>query len=168
MIAPHLEVLFCGINPGLWSAAVGHHFARPGNRFWKVLNRAGFTSSELHPGDDRALLDDGIGITNLVRRASAKAAELSPEELRAGAAALRRKAIRYEPKAVAILGVGAFRVAFNSPGAKVGRQDEPLGCSQLWVLPNPSGLQAHYQLADMTELFSALKESLDPRHIPRH
>ena len=159
MIAPGLLVLFCGINPGLYSGAVGHHFARPGNRFWPVLHRAGFTDSELSPFEEEQLLEVGLGITNLVNRTTAKAAELDASELRRGAATLRRKVARYAPLVIAVLGVSAFRVAFGKPGATVGPQTDTLGPSALWILPNPSGLNAHYQLPQLAEVFTALRAS---------
>jgi TDG/mug DNA glycosylase family protein len=158
VIAPGLRVLFCGINPGLYSGAVGHHFARPGNRFWPVLHRAGFTDRELTPFEEEQLLGVGLGITNLVNRTTAKAAELDASELRRGAATLRRKAARYAPLVVAVLGVSAFRVAFDRPRAAVG-QTGTLGRSALWILPNPSGLNAHYQLPQLAQMFSALRVS---------
>jgi TDG/mug DNA glycosylase family protein len=157
--APGLRVLFCGINPSLYSAAVGHHFARPGNRFWPALHVAGFTDRLLSPFEDALLLEHGYGITNLVARASAAAAELSEEELRAGGAALARKARRYRPACVAFLGVTAYRAAFGRPGATIGRQPQPVGEAPAWVLPNPSGLNAHYQIADLSRLFRQLREA---------
>jgi double-stranded uracil-DNA glycosylase len=142
VIAPGLAVLFCGINPGLYSGATGHHFARPGNRFWPTLQAAGFTERLVRPWEERRLLEYGLGITNLVARATATAAELGPDELRAGRATLERKVRRYRPRAVAVLGVGAYRSAFRRPKAEIGRQPESLGRALLWVLPNPSGLNA--------------------------
>jgi double-stranded uracil-DNA glycosylase len=165
VIAPDLDVLFCGINPGLYSAATGWHFARPGNRFWPALTSAGFTESQLHPSQRRELLAHGIGITNLVARATAMAAELSDEELRAGRGRLERKVRRYRPRAVAIVGVGAYRTAFNRPLASPGRQDESLAGALLWVLPNTSGLNAHYQAADFTRAFAALRRAVDARRL---
>lgn len=150
-------MLFSGINPGLYSGAVGHHFARPGNRFWPALHRSGFTDRELSPFEEERLLEIGLGITNLVNRTTARAADLDASELRRGASTLRRKSARYGPLVVAVLGVSAFRVAFGRPQATVGRQAETLGSSQLWVLPNPSGLNAHYQLPELTKVFAALR-----------
>jgi TDG/mug DNA glycosylase family protein len=161
VIAPGLRVLFCGINPGLYSGAVGHHFARPGNRFWKVLHRAGFTDRELSPFDDRKLLDVGIGITNLVNRTTAAAAELDPAELRRGASRLSRKVVRYRPAFVAFAGMGAYRTAFRRPDAAVGRQPETLSGAAIWLLPNPSGAQAAYQLDDLVREFRALRRAAD-------
>jgi double-stranded uracil-DNA glycosylase len=157
---PSLLVLFCGINPGLYSAAVGHHFARPGNRFWKALHGSGFTPELLDPFEERRLVDRGLGITNLVDRATATADELSPAELRRGAARLRRKVERLRPKALAVLGVSAFRVAFERPRASVGPHDEAIGQTAVWVLPNPSGRTAAYQLPALVEAFGALREAV--------
>ena len=159
VIAPGLRVLFCGINPGLYSGAVGHHFARPGNRFWKVLHRAGFTDRELSPFDDRELLDVGIGITNLVNRTTAAAAELDAAELRRGATRLARKVERYRPHVVAFAGMGAYRTAFRRPRAALGRQPEALSGAVVWLLPNPSGAQAAYQLDDLVREFRALRRA---------
>ncbi len=158
LIAPGLAVLFCGINPGLYSGATGLHFARPGNRFWRTLQAAGFTDRLVHPWEERMLLEDGIGITNLVARATATAAELGVEELRAGRRTLERKVRRYRPRAVAVLGIGAYRSAFSRPRARIGRQPELLGGAPLWVLPNPSGLNANHQLPDLARAYGALRE----------
>ena len=159
VIAPGLKVLFCGINPSLYSAAVGHHFARPGNRFWPTLHRAGFTDRLLHPREQRTLLAHGYGITNLVARATATADQLDAAELLAGARRLQRKVKRYEPACVAILGVTAYRTAFARKTATLGRQSETLSTAALWVLPNPSGLNAHYQLAELARVFAELREA---------
>ncbi|HMF03493.1 MAG TPA: G/U mismatch-specific DNA glycosylase [Acidimicrobiia bacterium] len=159
VIAPGLRVLFCGINPGLYSGAVGHHFARPGNRFWKVLHRAGFTDRELSPFDDQQLLDVRLGITNLVSRTTAAAAELEPAELRRGASRLARKVERYQPEFVAFAGMGAYRTAFRRPDAAVGRQAESLSDAVIWLLPNPSGAQAAYQLDDLVREFRVLRRA---------
>ncbi|MGO8876542.1 MAG: G/U mismatch-specific DNA glycosylase [Acidimicrobiales bacterium] len=160
VIALHLDVLFCGINPGLWSAAVGHHFARPGNRFWKVLQAAGFTPEVVAPEDDRRLLDLGLGVTNLVGRSSARAAELTPEELRRGGRRLVRTVRRWQPRFVAVVGTGAYRVAFGKPKAVVGEQAEAVGGARVWLLPNPSGLQAHYQFDDLVAAFASLRAAV--------
>lgn len=160
LIAPRLDLLFCGINPGLYSAATGHHFARPGNRFWRVLHAAGFTERLLAPSEEALLLEAGYGITNLVPRASAAAAELAPAELVAGRRALARKAKRYGPRWVAVLGIGAYRQAFERPRAPIGRQPDSLGGAGLWVLPNPSGLNANHQLPDLVRLFRELKAAV--------
>lgn len=156
VIADDLAVLFCGINPGLYSGATRHHFARPGNRFWKVLHQAGFTSRLLTPFDEDELVASRIGITNLVERATATAAELRPEELRAGARRLARKAERRRPAIVAILGIEAYRHAFERKTAQLGEQEQRLGPARVWVLPNPSGLNAHYQLPDLVRVFGEL------------
>lgn len=159
VIAPGLRALFCGINPSLYSAAVGHHFARPGNRFWKALHGSGFTDRLLSPFEDRELLRAELGVTNLVNRATATADELSPEELRTGAGRLERKVRRYWPAFVAVVGVGAYRTAFGRPKAGTGSQPEMLGHARLWVLPNPSGRTAAYQLPALIEEFRLLRES---------
>ena len=161
VIAPNLRVLFCGINPGLYTAAVGHHFARPGNRFWPALYAGGFTDRLLSPFDERDLLVSGYGITNVVARATASADALTKEEIIAGGEQLRRKVRRYRPRVLALLGVGAYRTAFNRPKACVGRQDETMGETILWILPNPSGLNANYQAPDLARLFRELKEFSD-------
>ncbi len=161
VIAPDLRVLFCGINPGLYSAATGHHFARPGNRFWRALYAAGFTDRVLSAYEDRALLASGYGITNVVARATAGAAELSAAELKAGQGRLTRLLRRYRPKCLAVLGVQAYRIAFDRPDAQVGRQEEMLSGTMLWLLPNPSGLNAHYQINDLARLFRALKDATE-------
>jgi len=159
--APNLKVLFCGINPGLYSGATGHHFARPGNRFWPTLHRAGFTPRQLDPSEERELLTSGYGITNLVPRATATADELSPDELIAGQKRLRSKVKRYRPRMVAILGIGAYRTAFGQKAAVLGLQPEKLADAILWVLPNPSGLNAHYRLANLVEQFQLLLRAVE-------
>ncbi len=146
MIAPGLSVLFVGINPGLYSAATGHHFARPGNRFWKALHRAGFTERELSPFEEHELLTRGLGITNVVNRATASADELDPRDLRRGGRLLAEKVRRSGPSFVAFLGMGAYRVAFDRPKATLGQQHEGIGSSRVWLLPNPSGRTASYPL----------------------
>jgi TDG/mug DNA glycosylase family protein len=157
VIAPNLKILFCGINPGLYTAAVGHHFARPGNRFWKALFNAGFTERLLSPFEERELLMSGYGITNVVPRATATADLLIKDEVVKGGRRLRAKVRRYGPRILAILGVGAYRLAFNQPKAVVGCQEEKIGNTVLWILPNPSGLNANYQQEDLTRLFRELK-----------
>jgi TDG/mug DNA glycosylase family protein len=160
VLAPGLRVLFCGINPGLWSAAVGHHFARPGNRFWKALHLSGLTPRQLAPDEEAELLALGLGITNLVERATAGAADLGPGELRAGGGRLAARAAAARPQMVAVLGVGAYRTAFACPQASVGPLPDPIGGAAAWLLPNPSGLNAHYQLPDLAEAFASLRRSL--------
>lgn len=157
LIAPDLKVLFCGINPSLYSAATGHHFARPGNRFWPALYGAGFTQRLLKPWEEELLLEEGIGITNLVSRATATAAELTSEELRSGRQRLARKVRRFRPQCVAVVGIGAYRAAFDRPRATIGLQPEPLGRAAVWVLPNPSGLNANHQLPDLADAFRAVR-----------
>jgi double-stranded uracil-DNA glycosylase len=161
VIASDLRVLFCGINPGLYSGATGHHFARPGNRFWPTLHQAGFTPRLLHPSEERELLTYRYGITNLVPRATATADELLAVELVAGRRRLETRVKRYAPRVVAVLGIGAYRTAFAQKSAMPGRQSEPLAGATIWVLPNPSGLNAHYQLADLAEHFRALLEAVE-------
>jgi TDG/mug DNA glycosylase family protein len=164
VIAPNLRVLFCGINPGLYSGATGHHFARPGNRFWPTLYQTGFTPRLLHPSEERELLDYGYGITNLVPRATATADELDPEELVAGQKRLKSKVKRYQPQVLAVLGISAYRTAFAQKVVTLGRQPEKLANSFLWVLPNPSGLNAHYQLADLAKHFRVLHQAVEHDH----
>jgi double-stranded uracil-DNA glycosylase len=161
VIAPRLKVLFSGINPGLYTAAVGHHFARPGNRFWPALYAAGFTDRLLSPFDERLLLKSDYGITNVVQRATATADQLSREELREGCEQLTAKVRRNKPAFLAILGLGAYRVAWERPKAVIGRQEEMIEETAIWVLPNPSGLNAHYQAAQLAQLFSELKSAVD-------
>jgi TDG/mug DNA glycosylase family protein len=157
VIRADLDVLFCGINPGLYTAATGHHFARPGNRFWPAMHDAGFTRRRLYPWEQQELLDAGCGVTNLVARATATAAELEDEELRVGRKRLERKVRRYRPKVVAIVGLGAYRVAFNRPRATLGRQEVTIANAALWVLPNTSGLNANHQAADFARAFGAVR-----------
>lgn len=155
VLAPDLRVLFCGINPGLYSGYTRRHFARPGNRFWPTLYAAGFTPRVFKPEEDRALLLLGFGITNLVARVTATAAELTPAELVAGGVILREKLRQYRPRVLAVLGVTAYRQAFKQPSAALGRQPEGLEGCGLWVLPNPSGLNAHYTPAALAEVYRA-------------
>jgi double-stranded uracil-DNA glycosylase len=160
VVAPGLDVLFCGINPGLYSAATGHHFARPGNRFWPALHRSGFTPRLFHPSEQESLLSLGLGVTNIAARATARADELTRAELRAGAATLTTLVERYAPRVVAVVGITAYRTAFDRQKAAVGSQPEQLAGARLWVLPNPSGLNAHYQPAALAAAFQELRESL--------
>lgn len=157
VIAPGLRVLFCGINPGLYSGAVGHHFARPGNRFWPAIHAAGFTDRLLDPTEERELLRYGCGVTNFVERATARASDLSREELMEGAQRLAEKAQRYQPAYIGILGLGAYRKAFGERQAGVGRQARTIGGARVWLLPNPSGLNAHYQLDDLARVYGELR-----------
>jgi TDG/mug DNA glycosylase family protein len=161
VIAPGLKVLFAGINPGLYTAAVGHHFARPGNRFWPTLHAAGITPRRLDPSEEQALIPLGYGITNVVDRATAAAAELTPAEFAEGGRKLGEKVLRYGPRVLAILGIGAYRSAFARPKATLGLQEETIGETRLWILPNPSGLNANYQPADLARLFRELREWVD-------
>ncbi len=159
VIGPGLRVLFCGINPGLYTAAVGHHFARPGNRFWPALYRSGFTDRLLSPFEEIKLLQLGLGVTNVVPRATAAAAELDQEDFKKGGRVLRSKVQRYRPRIIAVLGVGAYRQAFAPPKAIIGEQTETIGEARVWVLPNPSGLNANYQLNDLVKLFKELRRA---------
>ena len=161
VIAPGLAVLFRGINPGLWSAAKGQHFARPGNRFWPALHRGGFTDRLLRPDQQTELLSDGLGVTNVAARATARADQLADVELVAGAGILLRKVRRLRPRWVAVLGIGAYRTAFGAVNARFGWQDERLGTARIWVLPNPSGLNAHYTLPRLSEEFAALRQAVE-------
>lgn len=157
MIAPDLDVLFCGINPGLYTAAVQQHFGRPGNRFWPTLFGAGFTPRLFHPSEQYELLKLGYGITNVVARATAAADELSREELLEGGRLLVRRVKKFKPRYLAVVGMGAYRTAFERPKAKLGLQEEPIGETRVWVLPNPSGLNANYQADALVALFAELR-----------
>jgi double-stranded uracil-DNA glycosylase len=157
VIAPGLRVLFSGINPGLYSAATGYHFARPGNRFWPALYRSGFTPRQLRPDEQEQLPGLGLGITNIVDRATARADELTAQELRDGGAALLAKAARVRPRWLAVVGVTAYRTAFGQPGAGVGPQELTAGDTRLWVLPNPSGLNALWTAPKLAEAFGELR-----------
>jgi len=161
VIAPRLKMLFCGINPSLYTAAIGHHFGRPGNRFWPTLQLAGFTPRLLSPYEERELLQYGYGITNVVARATAGAAELTEVELSEGGRRLAEKVAAYRPSFLAVLGIGAYRSAFGKPDAVLGRQPAPIAQSAIWVLPNPSGLNAHYGLQDLAALFRALRRAAE-------
>jgi TDG/mug DNA glycosylase family protein len=164
VLAPGLSVLFCGINPGLYTAAVGHHFARPGNRFWPAIHAAGFTPRLFAPHEELGLLDLGYGITNVVARATATADDLSAAELVEGGKKLMARVRRCRPRFLAVLGIGAYRSAFNRPRAALGLQSDTLSTTRIWILPNPSGLNAHYQAADLARLFRALREAADCPH----
>lgn len=151
-----LKVLFCGINPGLYSTATGFHFARPGNRFWKALHLAGFSERLLHPSEEHELLENGYGITSFCKRTTARADELTEKEFVEGGNLLVKKLEKYKPKILAVLGIGAYRTAFQKPKAKLGLQPEKIADTDVWLLPNPSGLNAHYQLNDLAELFKQI------------
>ncbi|MBV8084353.1 MAG: G/U mismatch-specific DNA glycosylase [Chloroflexi bacterium] len=159
LVGPGLRVLFVGINPSLYSGAVGHHFARPGNRFWPVLHQASFTPRQLSPFEERELLEVGVGVTNIVQRATASADQLSASELREGAERLAEKVRRFGPAYVAVVGVSAYRTGFGQPKARIGLQPEVVGGANVWVLPNPSGLQAHYQLPELVRLYGELRHA---------
>ncbi|GKQ41760.1 mismatch-specific DNA-glycosylase [Streptomyces sp. A012304] len=161
MVAGGLRVLFCGINPGLMTAATGHHFARPGNRFWPVLHLSGFTPRLMEPAEQRELLAYGLGITNVVARATARADELSAEEYREGGRLLAEKVTRLKPRWLAVVGVTAYRAAFDDRGAAVGPQERVIGDTRVWVLPNPSGLNAHWTAATMAEEFARLRAAAE-------
>lgn len=163
LLAPNLRVLFCGINPGLYTAAIGHHFGRPGNRFWPALHGAGFTPRQFAPWEERELLPLGLGVTNMVARTTATAAEVSAAEFVAGGLRLRAVVEQYTPTVVAFLGIGAFRTAFQQPKATLGLQHDRIAQTALWVLPSPSGLNANHQLPDLIRLLSELREWVDAR-----
>ncbi|HEV3418379.1 MAG TPA: G/U mismatch-specific DNA glycosylase [Pirellulales bacterium] len=156
-----LRVLFVGINPGLYSAAIGHHFGRPGNRFWPAVHAGGFTPRVLSPFEEIQLLDYRLGITNIISRATATADELTRPELQRAAKSLERKVRRYRPRFVALLGLTSYRTAFGRPRAILGRQPERLADATLWLLPNPSGLNAHHQPADLARLFKELRAAVE-------
>jgi len=156
LVGPDLRVLFCGINPGTRSGELGLHFAGPGNRFWMLLHAGGFTETVLTPAEQHTLPALGIGITNLVGRVTAAASELTVSELRAGATQLEARVQVLRPRCVAVLGLQAYRTAFRRPRASIGPQAERLGGARLWLLPNPSGLQARYQMPEMSEMFESL------------
>ncbi|MFY0571415.1 G/U mismatch-specific DNA glycosylase [Archangium lansingense] len=161
LIAPGLRILFCGINPSVYSAVVGYHFARPGNRFWPALHASGFTGRLLVPSEQEELLTLGYGITNVVDRATVSADVLTAEELAEGGRRLEAKVRRYRPQCLAVLGIGAWRTAFGHPKASLGPQPESLGGARVWVLPNPSGLNAHYRPEDLARLFLELRLAVD-------
>lgn len=159
LVGPEMQLVLVGINPSLLSAWRGYHFARPGNRLWPTLHAAGFTSVRFDPAQQEELLPLGIGITNLVARATARADELTADELRAGVAPLTRLIRRWRPPWVAFLGLSAYRSAFNRPRAVVGLQDESLAGARVWLLPNPSGLNAHYQQDALTAAYAQLRRA---------
>jgi TDG/mug DNA glycosylase family protein len=161
LVGPGLRVLFSGINPSLYSAATGHHFARPGNRFWPALHRAGFTPALLHPSQQAVLPELGLGITNVVARATARADELARAELIDGGRVLAALAATWQPRYLAVLGVTAYRTAFARPKARTGPQDESIGGVPVWVLPNPSGLNAHFTVDTLAAAYAELREAAD-------
>jgi double-stranded uracil-DNA glycosylase len=166
IIAPNLQVLFCGINPSVYSAVVGHHFARPGNRFWPTLYKAGFTPRLLKPSEDQELLRYGYGITNLVERATVAAAELNADELAIGGKQLHNRVEHYQPRVLAVLGISAYRLAFNQPRAVLGQQPETIGPAIVYILPNPSGLNAHYTPADLARVFGEFRQTIEASTTP--
>jgi double-stranded uracil-DNA glycosylase len=159
LIASDLKVVFCGINPGLYSGATGRHFAKPGNRFWKVLHLSGFTERLLRPWEEDELLAHGCGVICFCQRTTARADELTRDEIVEGGMQVVKKIEKYRPRILAVLGIGAYKTAFDKKEAKLGLQPERIGDTPIWLLPNPSGLNAHYQLADFVELFNELKEA---------
>ncbi|MER6601798.1 G/U mismatch-specific DNA glycosylase [Streptomyces parvus] len=161
--ADGLRVLFCGINPSLTTAVTGHHFAHPGNRFWPVLHRSGFTPRRLRPAEQGELLGLGLGITNVVARATARADELDAEEFRRGGADLTAKVERLAPQWLAVVGITAYRTAFGEPRARIGPQVRTLGGARVWALPNPSGLNAHWTVQTMAEEYARLREAVTDR-----
>jgi G:T/U mismatch-specific DNA glycosylase len=161
LIDHDLKILFCGINAGLYSAATGYHFARPGNRFWKALHLSGLTDRQLDPSEEHELLELGFGITGFCRRATASASELSKAEIVAGGAGLVKRVEEYKPRVLAVLAMTAYRTAFARPKATLGLQNEKIGATHIWLLPNPSGLNANYQLPDFVRLFADLKAFAD-------
>jgi TDG/mug DNA glycosylase family protein len=166
LVAPGLRVLFAGINPSLYSAATGYHFARPGNRFWPALHRSGFTARQLAPAEQHLLLTDRLGITNVVARATARADELDAAELEAGGTELAALVGELGVRWLAVLGVTAYRAAFGRPRAVVGPQDELLAGAGVWILPNPSGLNAHWTTPRLVEAFLELRETADLARTP--
>jgi TDG/mug DNA glycosylase family protein len=166
VVAPGLRVLFVGINPGLYTGATGHHFAKPGNRFWPTLHRAGFTPRLYSPCEVDTLPALGLGVTNLVMRTTASAVELTPDELRAGGKRLARLVARMKPAWVAFLGLDAYRIAFGRKHARVGEQPETMGTTRVWLLPNPSGLNASWQAPALAQAFAALRRAAFPDPVP--
>jgi TDG/mug DNA glycosylase family protein len=161
LIDYNLKVLFCGINPGIWSGATGFHFAKPGNRFWKALHLGGFTDRLLHPSEEHELLENGYGITSFCKRTTARADELRTEEFVEGGRNLIKTIKKYKPRNLAVLGIGAYRTAFQKPKAKLGLQDEKIFGAKIWLLPNPSGLNAHYQLNDLAKLYGEVRQAAE-------
>ncbi|MGW5715893.1 G/U mismatch-specific DNA glycosylase [Amycolatopsis sp. NPDC003865] len=157
VIAPGLDVLFCGINPGLYSGALKQHFARPGNRFWPALHHGGFTPRLFEPSEQEELLALGLGITNVVARTTARADELTDDEYREGGKILQAKVEKYRPRWLAVVGITAYRTAFGFPKARVGAQEHRIGDTHVWVLPNPSGLNAHWTPAGLAAEFAELR-----------
>jgi len=166
LIRPDLKALFCGINPSVYTAAVGHHFARPGNRFWRALFDAGITDRLLAPHEEHILLSLGYGITSLVQRPTVAAAELSKQELREGAVRLEELVIECRPAWIAFVGIGAYRIAYGRPGAAFGLQDCEISGSKVWVLPNPSGLNAHFTPKDFADRFRELRLAIEDQERP--
>ncbi len=168
IIGPNLKVLFCGINPGIYTAAIRHHFGRPGNRFWPALYAGGFTPRLFSPFENHELLALGYGISNLVMRPTILASELSPEELRRGAKRLEKKIFLHKPRFVAFLGITSYRIAFDRPAAQVGPQNHRIGETQVWVLPNPSGLNAHFTPPRLRQVFREFHAAVQTDALSRH
>lgn len=163
LVKSNLKVLFVGINPGLYTSAIGHHFGRPGNRFWPALFASGFTPRLFSPYESDKLLDLDLGITNMVKRTTLRADELSKQELLQGRKDLEQLVLRYKPKYICILGIGSYRTAFEKPKAQMGLQDETIGNTKIWVLTNPSGLNAHATPTKLKELFSDLRDAVEKK-----
>lgn len=161
LVAPGLRLLLCGINPSLWSAVAGCHFGNPANRLWPTLHQAGLTPRRLHPSEGSELLALGIGVTNVVNYATATAAELTADQVRAGRARVEESVIRWRPQVIAFLGLTTYRSAYGRANAAVGHQPELIGETAVWLLPNPSGLNAHYQLADLAAAYAEVRIFLD-------
>lgn len=161
LVAPGVRLLLCGINPSLWSAVAGCHFGNPANRLWPTLHLAGLTSRRLHPSETEDLLAAGIGVTNVVNYATATAAEITKDQLRLGRERVVATVAQWAPEVIAFLGLSAYRTAFGRPKAVVGRQEEQIGETVVWLLPNPSGLNAHYQLPDLARVYGELRAHLD-------
>lgn len=161
IIGTNLKILFCGINPGLYTAAIGHHFGKPGNRFWQALYLTGFTPRLYSPFEDQKLLNLGFGITNLVSRSTATAAEISNQEFKTGGEILVDKIKKYQPLYTAFVGIGAYKLAFSKDKVKVGHQAGKIENTNVWVLPNTSGLNVNHRLTDFVELFNQLKKAAD-------
>lgn len=168
LLAPGLKVVFCGINPSVYSAVVGHHFARPGNRFWPTLHAAGFTHRLFSPYEDEELLRLGYGLTNVASPATVAAADLSPVQLSEGGRQLEAKMRQFHPQWLAILGISVYRTVFAQPKATLGPQQETIGGVSVWVLPNPSGLNAHYTPKHLAQLFGDLRRAVDEASSPPH
>jgi double-stranded uracil-DNA glycosylase len=161
LLAPDLRVVFCGINPGLRSAMLGHHFAGRGNRFWKAIYLAGFTREQIIPEKGEIILAHGCGLTSAVERPTSRADELTRDEFERAASGLSAKIARYAPGYVAFLGKPAFSAIFGRKSVSWGEQDDLLGGSKTWVLPNPSGLNRSFRLDQLVRAYTELRVALD-------